>query len=90
MRACSHDRQEEVQAVVSIRQDYTYMRQGSVYKLFVDGLCTYQAFCSICCKQAGNKFTTFSGLDKQLLVKLGGWDTSMPNVVTISSKLAVC
>ena len=41
MRACFHDRQEEVQAAVSVRQDYTYMRQGSVYKLFVDGLCTF-------------------------------------------------
>lgn len=59
-----------------------------VYKSCVDGLCTYQAFYRICCKQAGNKFTMLSGLDKQLLVKLGGLDTSVPNVATIS--LAVC
>ena len=59
-----------------------------VYTSCVHGLCTYQAFYRICCKQAGNKFTMLSGLDKQLLVKLRGWDTSMPNVVTIS--LTVC
>ncbi len=62
------------------------MRQ--VYKSCVDGLCTYQAFYRICCKQAGNRFTMLSGLDKQLLVKLGGLDTSVPNVAAIS--LAVC
>ncbi|DBA88821.1 TPA: hypothetical protein ACH3X1_016439 [Trebouxia sp. C0004] len=59
-----------------------------VYKSCVDGLCTYQAFYRICCRQAGNKFTMLSGLDKQLLVKLGGLDTSVPNVATVS--LAVC
>ena len=59
-----------------------------VYKSCVSGLCHYQAFYRICCKQAGNKFTMLSGLDKQLLVKLGGLDTSVPNVATIS--LAVC
>ena len=59
-----------------------------VYKSCVDGLCTYQAFHRICCKQAGNKFTMLSGLDKQLLVKLGGLDTSVPKVATI--RLAVC
>ena len=26
-----------------------------------DGLCTYQAFCKICCKQAGSKITTLFG-----------------------------
>ena len=31
---------------------------------------------------------SFSGLDKQLLVKLGGLDTSVPNVATIS--LGIC
>ncbi len=55
-----------------------------VYKSCVDGLCTCQAFYRICCKQAGNRFTMLSGLDKQLLVKLGGLDTSVPNVVAIS------
>ncbi|DBA82222.1 TPA: hypothetical protein ACH3X2_000496 [Trebouxia sp. C0005] len=55
-----------------------------VYKSCIDGLCTYQAFYRICCKQAGNKFTMLSGLDKQLLVKLGGLDTNVPNVATIS------
>lgn len=59
-----------------------------VYEPCVDGLCTYPAFYRTCCKQAGNKFTMLSGLDKQLLVKLGGLDTGMPNVATIS--LAVC
>ncbi|DBA87060.1 TPA: hypothetical protein ACH3X2_000303 [Trebouxia sp. C0005] len=58
------------------------------YKSCIDGLCTYQAFYRICCKQAGNKFTMLSGLDKQLLVKLGGLDTNVPNVANIS--LAVC
>ena len=55
-----------------------------VFKSCVDGLCSYQAFYRICCKQAGNKFTMLSGLDKQLLVKLGGLDTSVPNVAAIS------
>ncbi len=59
-----------------------------VYKSCVDGLCIHQASYRICYKQAGNKFTMLSGLDKQLLVKLGGLDTSVPNVATIS--LAVC
>ncbi len=61
-----------------------------VYKSCVDGLCTYQAFLSesAASRQAGNKFTMLSGLDKQLLVKLGGLDTSVPNVATIS--WAVC
>ena len=61
-----------------------------VYKSCVDGLCTYQAFYRICCKQAGNKFTMLSGLDKQLLVEVGGLDTSVPNVDVATSSLAVC
>ncbi len=64
------------------------MHMVQVYKSCDDGLCKYQAFYRICCKQADNKFTMLSGLDKQLLVKLGGLDTSVPNVATIS--LAVC
>ncbi len=78
MQDCPHDRQEEAQTAGMVQ----------VYKSCVDGLCTYQAFYRICCKQAGNKFTMLSGLDKQLLVKLGGFGTSVPNVATIS--LAVC
>ncbi len=50
-----------------------------VYKSCVDRLCIYQAFYRICCKQAGNRFTMLSRLDKQLLVKLGGLDTSVSN-----------
>ena len=65
---------------------------NKVYRSCVCGICTYQAFYRMCCKhagkQAGNKFTMLSGLDKQLLVKLGGLDTSVPNVAAIS--LAVC
>ena len=53
---------------------------GTWDKSCVDGLCTYQAFYRICCKQAGKKLTLLSGLDKQLLQMLGGLDTSMPNV----------
>ncbi|DBB08694.1 TPA: hypothetical protein ACH3X3_008229 [Trebouxia sp. C0006] len=59
-----------------------------VYKSCVDGLCTYQAFYRICCKQAGNKFTMLSGLDKQLLVKLGGLDTSVPSAWQSAAKLS--
>ncbi len=55
-----------------------------VYESCVDGLCTYQASYRICYKQAGNKFTILSCLDKQLLVKLGGLYTNVPNVATIS------
>lgn len=59
-----------------------------VCKSCVDGLCTYKAFYKVCCKLASNKFTMFTGLEKQLLVKLGGFDTSVPNITAIS--LAVC
>ncbi len=43
-----------------------------VYKSCVDGLCTYQAFYRICCKQAGNKFTMLSGLQ----ARQGAWNTA--------------
>ena len=59
-----------------------------VYNSCVDGLCNYQAFYRICCKQASNKLHMLSGLDKQLLVRLGGLSSSVPNVALIS--LAVC
>lgn len=59
-----------------------------VYNYCVDGLCTYKGFYRMCCKQAGSSLTMLSGLDKQLLVKLGDLDTSVPNVATIG--LTVC
>ena len=59
-----------------------------VYKSCVDGLCTYKAFYKVCCKLASKKFTMLTGLETQLLVKLGDLDTSMPNPAAIS--LAVC
>ncbi len=48
------------------------MRHAHVYKFCVDGVCIYQAFYRICCKHAGKRLTMLSGLNKQLLVKLGG------------------
>jgi len=59
-----------------------------VYKSCVGGLCIYKAFYRLCCKLASSKFTMLTGLEKQLLVKLGGLDTSVPYVAAIS--LAVC
>ena len=62
------------------------MRQ--VNKSSFNGLCTYQAIYRICCKQAAIRLTMLSGLDKQLLVKLGGLNTNVPNFAAVS--LAVC
>ena len=58
------------------------MRQ--LFKSCVDGLCSYQAFYRICCKQSNNKMPLLFGLDKQLLLKLGGLDVSVPNICVIS------
>ncbi len=79
MQDCPQDGQEEAQTVV--------------YGTSLQVLCRWALHLPslplrICCKQAGNKFTMLSGLGKQLLVKLGGLDTSVPNVATIS--WAVC
>ncbi len=48
------------------------LRMVQVYKSCVDGLCIYQALHRFCCKQACSKVTMLSGLNKHLLVKLGG------------------
>ena len=77
MQACPHDRQKR--SLLCVQQ---------VYKSCVGGHCTYKAFYKVCCKLASNKFTMLTGLEIQLLVKLGDLDTSMPNAAAIS--LAVC
>ena len=48
------------------------------------GFAPTKPFYKICCQQASNKFTMLPGLEKQLLVKLGGLDTRMLNFADIS------
>lgn len=55
-----------------------------VYTTFVDGLCNYQVFYKACCKQSKDNLTILSGLDKQLLLKLGGLNACVPNVALVS------
>jgi len=59
-----------------------------VYNSTLDGLCNYPAFYKACCRQTRGRLPMLSGLDKQLLVRLGGLSVCVSNVALVS--LAAC
>ena len=59
-----------------------------VHTMFPGGLCSYKAFYNACCKQSRGKIVMLSGVDKQMLIRLGGLSVAVSRVALVS--LAAC